>query len=380
MLTAERLAQLSASDDHHETAKALREYVDSLEANERNNLLALVDMNDAAKLDAMAKEAAGKNQAAAVFVGVAATMRRAKDAIAKLAAMKGKLDALEAAGATELPPGSHIIDTEAKTPYELPVISFAGKPEYAILAVMQKGVPLKLTKVNGWGVLGSKPSDQKYTTPELVADLLARHVVVPAPGQSWENPTECFLSAIGWRGMGCCYTDRSSQIESRVYELCGSPHDNPTARRWRSILAEWRARQAKRDTLAGWNRYAEFPITIPDKVTGDGVKTITVLFECGRVGAASQNAPDHFEFFGEVNAQGYHQHIQGVGATTGKSVNQHAYDIAAKMCAEYAAERKAAAKPPKAAKAKPVKPAAPPLTVLDDNDDADAMARELGLL
>jgi hypothetical protein len=251
--------------------------------------------------------------------------------------------------------------------YQLPILSVAGSPAYAVVAVMQKGRVLRRT-ATGWAVLAAKPADVVRPTDETVADMLARHLIVPAPGSKWDNPRECYLSAIGWRAVGCMYTDQTAAIELRVYELAGTDRDNDVARKYRSTTAEWRARVARRETTPAWDhKLNEFFLTVPDKVSGDGVKTVTVIFESGR-----PSAPDHFEFFGDVNAKGYHHHTQGQGETLRATVSQRAFELACELCAAYAEEKRSiAAHTPKP---KPV------LRILDEGDDAEALARELGLL
>jgi hypothetical protein len=386
MLTAQRLVELEASEDFQATADTLREYLETLSPNEKGNLLSLVEMYDRHTLDEMVKQAQTVgNEPAETFTRVAAIIRRTQDAVGDLGKLAEKVELLQKEAAA-LPVEPLPLDAAGvKPPYELPVLSFSTKPEYPVIAAMQKGHPLKVLKTGGWAVIGGRANENQYPTPELVADLLARHVVIPAPGQPWSDPKECYLSAIGWRGMGCLYTDQTAKIEARTYELCGTAEDNATAQYWRSVTAEWRARQARRSTTPGWDKYNEFTLTVSDNITGDGVKTITVIFEPGR-GKAQVSAPDFFEFFGEMNAEGYHQHSRSQG-TLGKTVTQTAFEIVAPLCAKFAEDNKHAknadAKRKAAetrAAARPPKPVAPPLTVVDEGEDADELARALGIL
>jgi hypothetical protein len=198
-----------------------------------------------------------------------------------------------------------------------------------------------------------------------VRELFARGLIVPTPGNPWSNPGAFYLSAAGWRAMGCIYTDRTAEVEARVYELAGTERDNDRARMYRSVTAEWRARQARQATNPTWDKWCEWFLTIPDRVTGDGVKTVTVLFESGRPSGA-----DHFEFFGAaVNEKGYYQHAQARCSTLGRTVIERAGEIVFPVCAAYAEEQRIA-KSRRAAR----------LRVIDDDDDPEALARELGLL
>lgn len=358
--TLPELREIELAGDVEALAKYLRDYLDSLAEVERANLLALVEMYPVAKLRDMAEQALElDNEAGAFTTVVAAIIKDARGQMEKFKADLQKLDEAQAAVAAALRPA-----------YELPVLSLSRDTEvYDCVAKMQRGNPLRKTKVQGWGVLGQKASENLFISDAAYERMRAAEIIVPAPGEPWNNPRECYLSAIGWRAMGCLYSDLTAKAEARVYELAGTPEDTDTARRYRAIFAEWRARQARRATTPAWDKYSEFTLTIPEKVTGDGVKTVTVVFETGR-----PSAPDVFEFHGDVNAKGYHQHGQTQGTTLSQTVTQRAYDLACDLCAAYAAECKAA----KRAAPKP-KPVAPLIKIVDEGEDADELAAELGL-
>jgi hypothetical protein len=225
--------------------------------------------------------------------------------------------------------------------------------------------------VCGWAVLGQNPAERLYPTAETVVRFVERGLLVPAIGQPWDaSATEYNLSAVGWRALGWLYTDRTAEVELRVYEVAGTLRDTPLARRFRSITADWRARQARRDTTPGWNRWSEFDLTVSDKVTGDGTQTVTVLFESGKQSGGN----DVFEFFGPVNSAGYAQHTQAKNTMLSATVNQRAYEIAVELVGKFATE-KAELKRAEAARAPK-----PPLRIIDPDDDAVALAMSLGLL
>ena len=351
LFTTEALDALAKCGNVPAIKAAVQAYLTTLDVTSIGNLYALAKMNTPAELAALATEADGKNPAAATFVRVAHLSRLIADDAAKEA---------------------------AKPPYELPVFSLAKDDEiYPLCAQMQKGFVLKNTKVSGWAVLGKKPAEYLYPKPETVARMLEKGLIVPAIGQPWSDGcSEYLLSAIGWRCMGVLYTDQSAAVELRVYEVAGDANrDTDRARKYRTVLADWRARQARRDTAPGWNRWSEFPLTLTDKVTGNGAQTVTVLFESGR-----PDAPDVFEFFGPVNEKGYHQQSQQQGSVTSQTVNQKAFDIASALAAEFAEAKRNGRKAVTAKPPKPPKPVAPTLKVLDDGDNPEELAALLGIV
>lgn len=396
MLTLARLDELAELNDPKLTGRELREYLDTLDELSKANLVALADMKPAVELVAMSKHAPDEGKA--VFTRVAAIIRQATDAVGEIkkaaeetdvAAILAKLvDAAEIAPAGEAaeatqtsePVGVGIQNAEPYTTlYELPVFSLVGDRDvYDTVARMQKGREIKHTVTGGWVVLGAKPSENHYVDDAVVSRMVERHLLIPAlGGKPGQEPKAYNLSAVAWRCMGCLYTDQSAKAELQVYSVLGTDKDNPTAKRWRSVLADWRARQARKDTTPGWNRYSEFPLTLGDKITGDGTQTVTVIFDSGDGSGA-----DAFEFYGAcLNEKGYFQHTRSKG-TVGKTVSQLAYDLAAAEAGRYAEAKKDAARA-EAVRAKAAakqKPAEPPLKILDDGDDAEALAAELGIL
>lgn len=375
MLSLEQVKELTSANNIFACTPALADYFAGLEEVNKGNFTALVDMRSAEQLAALAKEAeAVGNDSAAIFTLFA--LIASKTRVLFAAENDPRRTTLE-----ELNAAVEQRSAELNPPYELPVLSLAGTDGYTVAAQMQKGAILKLTQVGGWCVLGKRPGENVYPTDAAVADLIARHLIVPAIGQPWDGTAkEYLLSAIGWRALGCLYTDHTAAVERRVYEVIGTDRDNNSARRFRTVTADWRARQARKDISPGWNRWSEFPITIPEKITGDGVKTVVCLFESGR-----PNNPDVFEFFGDAILTGHHQYTQGQGATLNGTVFDRAYKLAADLCrihAEIKREIKReiklaakAVKPPKAAKPAPL-----PLTIMDAGEDADDLAAALGLL
>jgi hypothetical protein len=382
MLTLARLNELATLNDPKQTGDALREYGDSLAEHDRRNLVAMAELKPAADLLKMSADAPQEEEA--VFVRVAAIIRHAHDSLDELRKAAETMDV--AAIMSRLVEVAEAIPTMPEatvTPYELPVFSLVGdQPVYETVAKLQKGRALKSTVTSGWMVPGVRPAENHYVPDDVVERMLAQSLIVPGVGSKPGAVKEYNLSVIGWRCMGCLYTDRTAYHELRTYELIGTDKDNPTAARFRSISADWRARQARKDTTPGWNRYTEFDLTISDKVTGNGVKTVTVIFDSGD-GAT----PDAWEFYGDcLNASGYFGTTTNKGRGVGKTVSQLAFDFATAEAAKYAKTRvndeKAEAARKKLA-AKPVKEPKPPkpkLVVIEEGEDADALARELGLL
>lgn len=401
MLTLDTLTALAEGNDPKATTAALRAYFDTLDENEVRNLVALAEMRTAAELVEMSK--AAPDETKAVFTRVAAIVRQASDSLGEIkkaaddmnvAAIMAKLIEAaeivpenEAAAQTSEPlapvAGVGIQAAEPYTElYELPVFSLVGdRAVYDCVARMQKGKPVTQTVTGGWMVQGSKPAETLYVEPPVIARMVERHLLVPAlGGKPGQEPKAYNLSAIAWRCMGCLYTDQTAKIEAQVYSVLGTDRDNPTAARWRAVVADWRARQARKDVTPGWNRYAEFPVTLGEKVTLDGTQTVTVIFDAGE-----RDTPDTFEFYGAcLNEKAYLQVTRAKG-TLGKTVSQMAYDLAAKAANTYANEKKTASRAEavraKAEKsAKPAKPEEPPLRVIDEGDDPEALAAMLGIL
>lgn len=374
-MTTTALHELNLRNDPKEIAKALAAYTETLEGVELANLTALADLNPFEKLFQMALDAdvSGKEKAAE-FTMWAAIVRRTKDEIAKapgllndIANIKAQLEAVE-----KNPLAPYVTYSPGES-WQLPVVSLTADQEvYHVVAKLQKGRPLRHTKTAGWAILGGKPSETAYVETPVVERMFANGLVVPNVGEPWSMEAKEFnLSAVGWRGMGCLYTDRTAAAELRVYEVAGTKSDTPEAKKYRSIFAEYRARQAKRDTNPGWNRYGEFTLTLTEKETGDRVAIVTVVFESGR-----PSNPDSFEFYSDALVNGYHQHIQGQGATIGMTVDQRARQVILPAVRSFLED----ARDEKRTRAKPKKAVAPPFRVIDDGDDADAMARELGIL
>ena len=406
MLTLARLDELAAARDPKETSAALREYVESLPGHDKRNLIAMAELKPALELVKMAGDAPEESEA--VFVRVAAIIRHASDSLGELTKAAEEMDIaaimarlIEAAEAVPQPLASPAQTSEplpsAPAPvagvgiqnaepytelYELPVFSLVGDREvYDTVAKMQKGRSIKETVTGGWFVAGAKPSENHYTELPVAERMIERHLLIPALGLKANNPhKEYNLSAIAWRCMGCLYTDKTAEIELQVYSVLGTDRDNPTARRWRSVVADWRARQARKDTTPGWNRYAEFTTSLGDKVTGDGAHTVVVVFDSG-----ADTSPDTFEFYGAcLNEKGYLQYSRPKGAV-GKTVSQMAFDLASAAALEYTKDKqresRAEAARAKAAKSvKIAKPPAPVLSIIDDGDDAEALAAELGII
>lgn len=361
------LHELALRNDPTETAKAMRTYTESLEPQELANLTALAELNTADKLVQMALDAdvQGKPHAA-IFTMWASIIRRAKDAMSRASGNT-------AAGVVDVAsPLAPYATHSPGEPWALPVVSLtADQQVYELVSKLQKGRPVRHTKTSGWAVLGGKPSENLYVEDAVVKRAFENGIIVPNVGEPWSMEAKEFnLSAVGWRGMGCLYTDRTAAAELRVYEVAGTKADTPEAKKHRSVTAEYRMRQARRDVTPGWNRYGEFTLTLTEKETGDAVKTVTVVFESGR-----PSNPDAFEFYSDALLNGYHQHIQGQGATVGKTVEQRARELIVPLVKLFCEEQRADAR-----SRKPKKPPAPPLTVLDEGDDADALARELGIL
>lgn len=389
MFTIARLEELAKLNDPQATADFLREYTDSLDEPDRRNLIAMAELKTADELAAMAKAAPQETEA--VFVGAAAIIRRAIDAIADIrkagssvdvAALLSKLAEAAELTADVVTQNSEAVATPEPEPvkYELPVFSLVGDREvYDTVAKMQRGRTLKNSTTSGWFVAGSKPSENHFVSADLVAGMVGRGLLVPALGtKDGTEPKEFNLSAIAWRCMGCIYTDKTAEIELQVYSVLGTDKDNATARRWRMVAADWRARQMRKDVSPGWNRYAEFPVTLGDKVTGCGTQTVTVIFDSGE---ANGSGVDHFELYSEyLNDKGYLQVTRSKG-TVGKTVSQLAYELSVAEATRHAADKKNATRANAArARVATPKPAAPVLAVLDDGDDAEALAASLGIL
>lgn len=393
MLTLANLDELATRNEPAATSAALRSYLETLTDIECRNLVALAEMKAAAELVEMSKAAPDEEKA--VFTRVAAIIRQATDSLGEIKKFAEEADVkrilLQLAEAAETqsseplappvaPPRVGIQLAERYTElYELPVFSLAGDREvYDAVSKMQRGREIKRTVTGGWMVQGGKPADTGHYDEAVVARMIERHLLAPAlGGKPGEEPKAYNLTAIAWRCAGCVYTDKAAEIEKQVYSVLGTERDNPTAARWRAVLADWRARQARKDVTPGWNRFGEFTVALGDKVTGKGTETVTVIFDRGE-----GNGPDSFEFYGKCLNESAYLQVSRSKASHGKTVSQIAYDIAAEAAAGFAKatrehERVTAVRA-KAQKA--IKPPAPPLTVLDEGDDAEALAASLGIL
>ncbi len=356
MLTVARLAEITDWSEPDNAGLELNEYIEALSINDRSNLIALSELKSPRELDLMAEEAKAQNPAAELFIRVAAVVRRSSDAL-KHAATTGNPPDLEA--------------IEPATKYELPVIGLTGpdapKDAYAAVAGMLKGAGLRLTKTSGWAVLAKRPSENVYIGEDVVAWLAERRLIVAALGIApGSYITEYNLSAIGWRTAGILYTDKTADVENRVYELLDTPKDNPIAARYRGIIADWRARQARKDTTPTWARWCEFEVSLSAKATGHEPASVTVIFESGR-----PDQPDAFDFFGPVKDK-YQQFTQPPGATPGKSVYDRACDLAAEFVRAAFVEPARVQKPARAPK--------PELKMVEDDEDAEELALSLGIM
>lgn len=267
-----------------------------------------------------------------------------------------------------------ITDASAYTElYTLPVFTLANdRAVYEAVSAMQRGRTLKRRVTGSWAIVGARPNESIYPDDETVARMLARNLLIPALGQKGDDVTEYNLSAIAWRCAGCYFTDEAAKIELAAYSVMGTEKDNDTARRWRAVTADWRTRQGRRDTSPTWGKFCEFPLALGDKVTGDGTKAVTVVYDYGAQVST-------LEFYGPVNAAGYMTHSVHTGHYGNRSLSQYAYDIAADHAASLAHDVSVARKA-EAVRARHAKPPAPPLVIVEAGDDADALAAELGIL
>lgn len=386
MLTLETLAALATGTDTTALVVALAEYVGTLEDNDAGNFFMLAEM-PAARLVEMAEQAPSDVsrlftlaalEAGKLLPAVKAVV--SGNAIEQLGAKLGELNELTAEGAalvaesaTQQPTTVKNVRTaEAYTDlYALPVFSLVGDAKvYEAAAQMQRGRILKHSITGGWFVPGSRPAENVYLDDDAVARMRERNLIVPAVGQNYDEPKEYNLSAIAWRCMGCLFTDNAAKIELAAYSVLGTDKDNPHARRNRAITADWRTRQGRRDIAPTWGKFCEFSVTLGDKVTsGHGAKAVTVVYDFGPQVST-------LEFYGPVNESGYATHTVHTGHYGNRSLSQYAYDIAADLVAGFMADADARER----AERVRLKHAKPALVIIEPNDDADALAAELGIL
>lgn len=385
MLTLDSLAELASGSDTAALAAALAEYVGLLEGADVSNFFTLSSM-EPDKLREMIAQA--PSDTTRLFVGAALAARSVLpvvealvkgNAIADAAKTLGELNRLAAEGAalvsestTDQPTTvTGIVGAEAYTEvYTLPVFSLVSDHAvYEAASAMQRGRTLKQTVTGSWLVPGARPSENLYVDESAVKRMRERLLLVPALGQNSDEPKEYNLSAVAWRCMGCLFTDHAAKIELAAYSVWGTDRDNLTAKRWRAVTADWRTRQARRDTAPTWGKFNEFAVALGDKVTGCGALSVSVVYDFGPQVST-------LEFYGPVNDAGYLTHSLHTGHYGNRSLSQYAYDIAADAVAGHAAEAESRARADRAR----LKTAKPALVVLESGDDADALAAELGIV